>query len=79
MAASQPPRRAIVSHLFHYARGLDGRWGHVPVARPRTQETQRDGRLGQRGENARPVRVHTGDRPQTKSSPSHIIAVDSAK
>ncbi|HJS86354.1 MAG TPA: DUF899 family protein [Acetobacteraceae bacterium] len=36
----------VAYHTYStYARGLDGLWGHVPVARPRPQGAQRDGRL----------------------------------
>jgi Bacterial protein of unknown function (DUF899) len=36
----------IVYHTYStYARGLDALWGHVPVARPRSQGAQRDGHL----------------------------------
>jgi predicted dithiol-disulfide oxidoreductase (DUF899 family) len=34
----------VVYHTYStYARGLDGLWGHVPVARPRTAATSTTG------------------------------------
>ena len=36
----------VVYHTYStYARGVDGHLGQVPLARPRAQGTQRDGRL----------------------------------